>query len=105
MESDRARAILQMIQDRQEAAVQPSEREELVSQGFLVSVDAPTRDGWTASVAGLATLRDRVREMSRVALATPGPGAPPDLQQMVASLGELTPPEPHLAAAACTRPS
>ena len=90
MESDRARAILQMIQDRQEAAVQPSEREELVSQGFLVSVDAPTRDGWTASVAGLAALRDRVREMSRVALATPGPVAPPELQQMVASLEELT---------------
>src|SRR5438046_1301674 len=90
MESDRARAILQMIQDRQEAAVQPSEREELVSQGFLVSVDAPTRDGWTASVAGLAVLRDRVREMSRVALATPGPVAPPELQQMVGSLEEVT---------------
>src|SRR5437867_3973685 len=90
MESNRARAILQMIQDRQEAAVQPSEREELVSQGFLVSVDTPTRDGWTASVAGLAALRDRVREMSRVALATPGPVAPPELQQMVASLEELT---------------
>src|SRR5207253_2918641 len=90
MESNRARAILQMIQDRQEAAVQPSEREELVSQGFLVSVDASTRDGWTASVARLAALRDRVREMSRVALATPGPVAPPELQQMVASLEELT---------------
>src|SRR5438552_220158 len=90
MESNRARAILQMIQDRQEAAVQPSEREELVSQGFLVSVDASTRDGWTASVAGLAALRNRVREMSRVALATPGPVAPPELQQMVASLEELT---------------
>src|SRR5438094_5827230 len=90
MESDRARAILQMIQDRQEASVQASEREELVSQGFLVSVDTPTRDGWTASVAGLAALRNRVREMSRVALATPGPVAPPELQQMVASLEELT---------------
>src|SRR5207247_2375709 len=42
------------------------------------------------SVAGLAALRDRVREMSRVALATPGPVAPPELQQMVASLEELT---------------
>src|SRR5207249_1798322 len=90
MDSGRARAILQMIQDRQEASVQPSERGELVSRGFLVSVDASTRDGWTASVAGLAALRDRVREMSRVALATPGPVAPPELQQMVASLEELT---------------
>src|SRR5205809_5202494 len=90
MDSGRARAILQMIQDRQEASVQPSERGELVSQGFLVSVDASTRDGWTASVAGLAALRNRVREMSRVALATPGPVAPPELQQMVASLEELT---------------
>src|SRR5207249_636388 len=90
MDSGRARAILQMVQDRQDASVQPDERGELVSQGFLVSVDASTRDGWTASVAGLAALRDRVREMSRVALATPGPVAPPELQQMVASLEELT---------------
>src|SRR5947208_15445001 len=89
MESDRARAILQMIQDRQEASVQPSEREELVSQGFLVSVDTPTRDGWTASVAGLAALRDRAREVSRAALATDDPVAPPELQQVVASLEEL----------------
>src|SRR5213078_5375319 len=105
MESDRARAILQMIQDRQEASVQPSEREELVSQGFLVSVDAPTRDGWTASVAGLATLRDRVREMSRVALATPGPVAPPDLQQMVASLEELTRQKTNLETLAWNAPT
>src|SRR5207244_5094940 len=90
MESDRGRSIRQMIQDRQEAAVQPDERGELGSQGFLVSVDASTRDGWPASVAGLAALRDRVREMSRVALATPGPVAPPELQQMVASLEEVT---------------
>src|SRR5438876_5814411 len=105
MDSGRARAILRMIQDRQEASVQPSERGELVSQGFLVSVDASTRDGWTASVAGLAALRDRVREMSRVALATPGPVAPPELQQMVASLEEVTRQKTNLEALAWNAPA
>src|SRR5437764_8448284 len=98
MDSGRARAILQMVQDRKDASVQPSERGELVSQGFLVSVDASTRDGWTASIAGLAALRDRVRDMSRVALATPGPAAAPERQQMVASLAELTREKPNLDA-------
>src|SRR5207249_10215513 len=105
MDSGRARAILQMIQDRQEASVQPSERGELVSQGFLVSVDASTRDGWTASVAGLAALRERVREMSRVALATPGPCAPPELQQLVASLEQVTPQKTTLATLVWTAPT
>jgi hypothetical protein len=90
MDSGRARLILQGIQDRQDASVQPEERSDLVSQGLLNPVDAATRDRWTAAVAGLPSLRDRVREMSRTALATPGPVAPPDLQQMIGSLEELT---------------
>ena len=90
MQGDRARAILQALQDHQPASIQLDEREELLSQGLLSRVDAATRDRWTAAIAGLVVLRDRVREMSRVALATPGPDAPPELQQMVATLEELT---------------
>src|SRR5947199_10567930 len=105
MDSGRARAILQMIQDRQDASVQPSERGELVSQGFLVSVDASTRDGWTASVAGLAALRDRVREMSRGPLPPPGPLARPALQPSVASLEALTRQKPNLETPVPNRPT
>ena len=90
MDSGRARAILQAIQDRREASIQSDERDFLVSQGFLTLVDAATRDRWTANVARLIDLRDQVRELSRVALATPGPVAPPELRQMVANLEELT---------------
>lgn len=66
------------------------ERDLLTSQGLVKTVDAATRDRWTADVSGLVALRDRVRDLSREALATPGPDAPPELRQMISSLEELT---------------
>ncbi len=66
------------------------ERDALVGSGILKTVDAATRDRWVAAVTGLASLRDRVRDLSRQALATPGPDAPPELRQMIAQLEELT---------------
>ncbi len=66
------------------------ERDVFVTQGLLHPVDVATRDSWTASVARLPSLRDRVRELSRQALATPGPTAPPELQKMILDLEEIT---------------
>ncbi len=90
MESDRVRAILDGIEARQEATVAKEERDLLVTQGLVRVVDPATRDRWTADVAGLVALRDRVRDGSRQALATPGPDAPPELRQMIANLEQLT---------------
>jgi hypothetical protein len=82
--------ILQSLQDRQQPSVTPDERDVIVSHGLVAVVDSATRDRWTASVSGLASLRDRVRELSRQALATPGPTAPPELRTMIADLEEIT---------------
>ncbi len=90
MDSDRVRAILAGVEGHQEISVTKEERDALVGQGLLKVVDPPTRDAWTAAVANLPSLRDRVREASRVALATPGPDAPPELRKMIADLEELT---------------
>jgi len=90
MDSDRVRAILAGIEGHQEPSVASDERDALVAQGLIKAVDSPTRDRWTANVSGLVALRDRVRDSSRQALATPGPDAPPDLRQMIANLEELT---------------
>ncbi len=90
MDGDRARAALAGIDGHQEVSLQKDERDSLVGQGLLKSVDAPTRDAWTAAVANLPSLRDRVRDLSRQALATPGPEAPPELRRMIADLEELT---------------
>lgn len=90
MESDRVRAVLEGIEARQEAVVAREERDLLVSQGLVRTVDPATKDRWTADVANLASLRDRVRDLSRQALATPGPEAPPELRQMIANLEQLT---------------
>jgi hypothetical protein len=68
----------------------PDERNAFVNGGFLNPVDVATRDRWTASVAGLLTLRDRFRELSRQALATPGPTAPPELRKLILDLEERT---------------
>jgi len=90
MDSGRVRAILEGIEGHQEASMSSEERGVVVTQGLVKSVDAPTRDRWTAGVANLVALRDRVRDLSRQALATPGPDAPPELRQMIANLEELT---------------
>ncbi len=90
MQSDRVRAILDGIEGHQEVAATADERTALVAGGLLKNVDAPTRDRWVADVANLPSLRDRVKDLSRQALATPGPDAPPELRQMIASLEELT---------------
>ncbi len=90
MDSNRVRSILDGIQNHQEISVATEERDLLVAQALAKSVDATTRDRWTAAVAGLPSLRDRVRDLSRQALATPGPDAPPELRQMIADLEELT---------------
>src|SRR2546427_453976 len=67
----------------------PDERRAFVDQGILSPVDVATRDRWLSTVATLPALRDRVRELSRQALATPGPTAPPELQQMIRELEEI----------------
>lgn len=90
MDGDRARAILSGIEGHQEVSATPEERDALVGQGLVKRVDPATRDQWTAAVANLASLRDRVRDLSRQALATPGPDAPPELRKMIADLEELT---------------
>ena len=90
MDSDRVRAILAGIQGHQEVSATKEERDALVGQGLGKTVDTPTRDAWTAAVANLPSLRDQVRELSRQALATPGPDAPPELRKMIADLEELT---------------
>src|SRR6266705_3724917 len=66
------------------------ERRAFVDQGILSPVDVATRDRWLSTVATLPALRDRVRELSRQALATPGPTAPPELQKMISDLEEIT---------------
>ena len=90
MESDRVRAILEGIEGHQETAMVPEERDALVTAGLVQTVDTATRDRWTADVANLVSLRDRVRDLSRQALATPGPDAPPELRQLIANLEQLT---------------
>ncbi len=90
MDSDRARAILAGMEGHQEISVTQEERDALVGQGLVKTVDAATRDAWTAAVANLVSLRDRVRDLSRQALATPGPDAPPELRQLIANLEEAT---------------
>lgn len=90
MDSSRVRMILQSVEDHQELSMSPDERDVILSQGLLAAVDAATRDRWTAAVAGLPSLRDRVRDLSRQALETPGPTAPPELRQMISNLEELT---------------
>src|SRR2546421_560947 len=67
----------------------PDERRVFVDQGILSPVDVATRDRWLSTVATLPALRDRVRELSRQALATPGPTAPSELQQMIRELEEI----------------
>ena len=84
------RMILEGIEARQEASATKEERDALMAAGITRAVDPATRDRWTADVAGLAVLRDRVRDMSRQALTTPGPEAPPELRQMIANLEQLT---------------
>jgi len=90
MDSGRVREILQALADHREVSVTADERASLVSEGLLGPVDPATRDRWTAAVSGLLPLRDRVRELSRQALATPGPTAPPELQKMISDLEEIT---------------
>lgn len=90
MDGDRARTILTGIDGHQEVSATKDERDALVGQGLLKGVDPPTRDRWTAAVGNLASMRDRVRDLSRQALATPGPDAPPELRTMIADLEELT---------------
>ena len=90
MESDRVRGILEGIQGHQEAAMTAEERQALVTAGLVRAVDTATRDQWTQQVANLTSLRDRVRDLSRQALATPGPDAPPELRQMISDLEQLT---------------
>ena len=90
MQSDRVRAILDGIEGHQEVSASSEERDALLAQGLLKNVDTATRDRWTADIANLPSLRDRVRDLSRQALATPGPDAPPELRQMIASLEEMT---------------
>src|SRR5438445_11967781 len=69
--------------------MRPDERRLFVDQGILSPVDVATRDRWLSATATLPALRDRVRELSRQALATPGPTAPPELQQMIRALEEI----------------
>ena len=90
MDSNRARAVLAGMEGHQEISVTKEERDALVGQGLVKGVDSPTRDAWTAAVANLPSLRDRVREASRQALATPGPDAPPELRKMISDLEEVT---------------
>jgi len=89
VDSGRARALLQAVQDRQPVDMRPDERRLFVDQGILSPVDVATRDRWLSATATLPALRDRVRELSRQALATPGPTAPPELQQMIRELEEI----------------
>ncbi|HYM39843.1 MAG TPA: hypothetical protein VEY12_06840 [Thermoplasmata archaeon] len=89
MESDRVRAVLEGIESHQEAAASQEQRDLLVTQGLVRTVDGATHDRWNADVAGLVALRDRVRDLSRQALATPGPDASPELRQMIANLEQL----------------
>ena len=79
MDGGRAWAILKAVADRQPVDMSSDERRIFVGQGILTPVDAATRDRWLTAVAALPALRDRVRELSRQALATPGPTAPPEL--------------------------
>src|SRR5512136_3023845 len=90
MDGGRVRAILQAIEDHQEVAATPEERDAIVKDGLVSAVPAGTRDAWALAVSSLPALRDRVREASRVALATPGPTAPPELRAMIAQLEEVT---------------
>ncbi len=90
MDSDRARAILAGMEEHQTISVSKEERDALVGQGLVKAVDPATRDAWTAAVANLPSLRDRVQQASRQALATPGADAPPELRQMIADLEETT---------------
>ena len=90
MDGDRVRAVLAGIEGHQEVSATKEERDALVGQGLVRAVDTATRDAWTAAVANLPSLRDRVRDLSRQALATPGPDAPPELRTMIADLEELT---------------
>ncbi len=90
MESDRVRGILEGIEGRQEAGATKDERDALVTAGLVRTVDPPTRDRWTQDVANLASLRDRVRDLSRQALATPGPDASPELRTLISNLEQLT---------------
>ncbi len=90
MDSGRVTGILQSLADHRAVSVSADERASLVSEGLLGPVDPATRDRWTAAVTGLLPLRDRVRELSRQALATPGPTAPPELQKMISDLEEIT---------------
>ncbi len=90
MDSDRARAILSGMEGHQEVSATPEEHDLLVTQGLVKRVDPATRDRWTAAVSNLPSLRDRVRDLSRQALATPGPDAPPELRKMISDLEELT---------------
>ena len=90
MQSDRVRAILEGIGSHQELGVSADERDALLALGLVKNVDPATRDRWVADVASLPSLRDRVRDLSRQALATPGPDAPPELRALIGSLEELT---------------
>ncbi len=90
MDSDRVRTVLEGIEARQEANMAREERDSLVTSGLLRTVDTATRDRWTQDVANLTSLRDRVRDLSRQALATPGPDAPPELRQMISNLEQIT---------------
>jgi len=89
VDSGHARAILKAVEDRQPVDMSPDERRIFVGQGILSPVDTATRDRWLTAVAALPALRDRVRELSRQALATPGPTAPPELQRMIRELEEI----------------
>lgn len=90
MDSDRTCAILAAIEGHREIAATKEERSALLGLGLIRSVDSATHDAWTAAVAGLPSLRDRVRDLSRQALATPGPEAPPELRTMIGDLEELS---------------
>lgn len=90
MQSDRVRAILEGVVAHQETAVTAEERDALMALGLVKNVDTATRDRWVADVANLPSLRDRVRDLSRQALATPGPDAPIELRNQIGSLEQLT---------------
>ena len=75
---------------RQERGVSADGGDALLGLGLVKTVAPATRDRWVAAVASLPSLRDRVRDLSRQALATPGPDAPPELRALIGSLEELT---------------